>query len=305
MFNKRLIAVLLLSVLACQPVLSQTLPSCRSLASDADGDGYGWENDNSCIVTSTSLASPTFTNLETGNPVDLIRASWNPSDFVNTTDGVFCRRYEFDGARYRSIRTGYIPLYVFQPLSQMPPHHGNVVVTEGPTQTWTLENGIYFGPSDLAISPWVEIVYRQTPQGDRVRIWLTDETFSLCGTPNPYARLAPTGSPIQNNADTVSQTSSDSNNCDYSNATIYDGWGWDPVAGTSCEPIDASPTDNCDYSNAGVFDGWGWDATTGQSCEPILPTNDVTLDQDCDYTNGPANEGWGWNPVTRTSCSPL
>ena len=33
------------------------LPACSSAASDSDGDGYGWENDQSCVVTSSGTDS--------------------------------------------------------------------------------------------------------------------------------------------------------------------------------------------------------------------------------------------------------
>ena len=306
MFSIRFIAVFLLGVLAYQPVLSQTLPSCRALASDADGDGYGWENDNSCVITATSLAKPTFTNLETGNPVDLIRARWNPSDFVFSDDGdgvtVACTVRQFDGTSYRTPRTSGSSIgYRFEPLSSTTPYNGNAIVFGSPhvTRTWTLDNGIYYGPSDLSTSPWLEIIdidhsaYGGTATANAVRVWFTDNQYTECLTPNPFAGIAPTGS------------SAGEVNCDYSNASIYDGWGWDPVAGTSCEPIDAGPTDNCDYSNAGMFDGWGWNATTGQSCKPVGAPYDISEDPNCDYTNAPVNQGWGWNPITGRSCPPL
>lgn len=302
MFIIRFIAVFLLGVLAYQPVLSQTLPSCRSLASDVDGDGYGWENDSSCVITSTSLAKPTFTNLETGKPVDLIRARWNPSDFGY----VVCEVRQFDGTSYRipTPRTSGLSIgYDFEPLPGTAPYNGNVIVfgTPNVTRTWTLDNGIYYGPSDLSTSPWLEIIdidrsaYGATTTANAVRVWLTDTQYTECFTPNPYARFAPTGS----------ATDDGEGNCDYSNASIYDGWGWNPVAGTSCEPVNAGPTDNCDYSNAGMFDGWGWDATTGQSCKPVGAPYDISEDPNCDYTNAPINQDWGWNPITGRSCPPL
>lgn len=285
--------------MACQPALSQTLPSCRSLASDADGDGYGWENDSSCIITSTSLEKPTFTNLATGNPVELIRARWNPSDFDSLGGGttVACGVRQFDGASYRAVSTTG---YRFDPLSGTAPYHGNAIVfsPQQLTRTWTLDNGIYFGPTALSTSPWLEIIDLGPRTANAVRVWLTDNQYTLCRSVNPNRRFVPTGSA---NDDNVTGES----NCDYSNASIYDGWGWDPVAGISCEPIDAGPTDNCDYSDAGMFDGWGWDATTGQSCEPIGTPSDTSEDPNCDYTNAAANQYWGWNPVTGMSCPPL
>ncbi len=34
--------------------VTASLPSCRSTASDSDGDGFGWENNNTCLVTSNT-----------------------------------------------------------------------------------------------------------------------------------------------------------------------------------------------------------------------------------------------------------
>ena len=34
------------------------LPACQSATSDSDGDGYGWENNASCLVTTTSASQP-------------------------------------------------------------------------------------------------------------------------------------------------------------------------------------------------------------------------------------------------------
>jgi len=51
------------------------------------------------------------------------------------------------------------------------------------------------------------------------------------------------------------------NGCDYSDALRNNGWGWDPISGTSCPP-------RCDYSNANLNNGWGWDPYTGMSCPP-------------------------------------
>jgi hypothetical protein len=95
-------------------------------------------------------------------------------------------------------------------------------------------------------------------------------------------------------------------NCDYSNAAQFDGWGWDPVAGQSC-----APQDNCDYSNAAISGGWGWNPVAAESCPPLntplttpLTTGSVPAGA-CDYSNAAAYDGWGWNAVTRESCPPL
>lgn len=36
------------------PSFAQNIPNCTSPSSDSDGDGYGWENNESCVVVSTT-----------------------------------------------------------------------------------------------------------------------------------------------------------------------------------------------------------------------------------------------------------
>lgn len=304
----RLKTLLVFLVLLSGPALSQSLPSCRALASDADGDGYGWENDASCVVTGTSLSSPQFTNLETGESVDLVRAQWDAGDIAGKS--VVCADYHFDGESY--LYEGGVG-YLFRPLSSTAPYNGNVIIGFGQfatTQTWTIDNGIYYGPSGLSSSPWVEIIDHERFNGsaidtqDAVRVWYSNERFLSCFTPNPATTFVPSRVSNQSNA-SDSATPAGNDGCDYSNAAIYDGWGWNPDTGTSCEPVTVSSADNCDYSNATINDGWGWNARNGQSCAPLDSGDVPAVDQSCDYTRADSNQGWGWNPTTRSSCPPL
>ncbi len=108
--------------------------------------------------------------------------------------------------------------------------------------------------------------------------------------------------------------------CDYADAAVFGGWGWNSAAQESCPPLDsevaagayahdnsAAPTDiaaiGCDYSNAALSNGWGWNAVTMTSCAPIEtgPPIDVVDDEEtvgsglvCEDTDG---DGWGWNGV--------
>lgn len=139
---------------------------------------------------------------------------------------------------------------------------------------------------------------------------------------------------VETNDESPTTTLSPEPNCDYSNADISNGWGWNPVTRQSCAPVAAespvtteSPattapppiepipvveyiTDHCDYSNADASNGWGWNPVTRESCAPI--TENATEEQaaagnnsnDCNYTNADNFNGWGWNPVTRESCPP-
>lgn len=91
-------------------------------------------------------------------------------------------------------------------------------------------------------------------------------------------------------------------NCDYANADMFNGWGWDPVSRQSCaprRPIPVNP-DQCDYTDAQMFNGWGWNAVTATSCPPL----ENNQQNNCDYTNASGQGGWGWDPVLLQSCPP-
>lgn len=75
--------------------------------------------------------------------------------------------------------------------------------------------------------------------------------------------------------------------CDYSNAALYGGWGWNAITQTSCEPLE-DVTGSCDYSKAEAYNGWGWNSILQQSCPPETSTS-VCLD------TVPVGDGWGWN----------
>ena len=108
----------------------------------------------------------------------------------------------------------------------------------------------------------------------------------------------------------VAQAQTD--NCNYDDAAMFDGWGWDPVAGQSCAPIEENNTtpDACDYSSADLYDGWGWNPETRQSCPPLdtpatTPTTPTPSDSQCNYQDAAQNGGWGWNATDRVACPPL
>lgn len=47
---KRNLFVLAGTLFVAQYSIAGTLPICESASSDTDGDGYGWEREQSCIV---------------------------------------------------------------------------------------------------------------------------------------------------------------------------------------------------------------------------------------------------------------
>ena len=117
--------------------------------------------------------------------------------------------------------------------------------------------------------------------------------------------------------------------CDYSDADLFAGWGWNSVTQESCPPIGVADdnsdnnnggtsdvlTDSCDYSDAASHGGWGWNPVTRESCPPqnqSVPvdsgptqTQPGPIDMGCSYADAASHGGWGWNPVTLESCPPL
>lgn len=57
MVGLRIVAVLIFGFLLVNSALGQALPSCNSISSDEDGDGFGWENNASCVVTNCDYSN--------------------------------------------------------------------------------------------------------------------------------------------------------------------------------------------------------------------------------------------------------
>lgn len=90
--------------------------------------------------------------------------------------------------------------------------------------------------------------------------------------------------------------------CSYVDAAIYDGWGWNAIAGVSCPPVNNDPVvDNNEslYDDVACIDtdgdGWGWqkpDNAPGRSCVVAEASNDSVYDGvACIDIDG---DGWGW-----------
>lgn len=105
------------------------------------------------------------------------------------------------------------------------------------------------------------------------------------------------------------------NSCNYDDAELYSGWGWDPINAVSCPPLNGSaelePTlvpepvaDKCDYSNAAINSGWGWNTARAEACPPLVGTVGKPDADGCDYSGADNNQGWGWNAALKESCPP-
>ena len=255
------ITTLTVLLLATQIVNAQTGIVCSSVATDPDGDGYGWENNQSCRVTTGSDSAPQFINLETGQPAALIRAFWNPEDFESSR--IVCEEFYFNGSDYTRLHV--TSSFTFSALSRVAPFDGTVERTDPFDQLpddsypWSLNNGVYTGPTRLGETPWLEVLEREFVAGFSpplftpfVRVWASDSSYSQCRPVNPNASFIPTG---------MAQTTE----------TPFDG---------TC--IDTDP----------MGDGWGWDGTA--SCRI---DDGPSVISDCVDTV-PLNDGWGWNGVT-------
>jgi len=159
----------------------------------------------------------------------------------------------------------------------------NLINIEDNFREWSVVDGqITEGPEFLTHN-YVEVL-GSNANTDSFRYWTDDERFYECET--PIGALVITGA-----------NSSSLIDCDYRNAALYNGWGWNPVIGQSCPPLENKPASNCDYINADVYNGWGWDPVARMSCAPqetdslTEVSNETT---DCVDSDG---DGWGWDGI--------
>jgi len=266
---------------------TDNLPVCSLAESDSDGDGYGWENEASCISPVVPTTQPQFTNPITGEPAVLTRAYWDASDFHTplACNEVGPRNPTIDEVDYLVYHTPANPDTVGV---------RNLKLGEEFVADWSVINGVYSGPVD--IGQWIEFYQ----VGDDVSLLLDDPTqrqgiisyirddprhnYTLCYTIVPTVILQPTGTP---------QSTGQCLDLD------GDGYGWDGTA--TCVLSDSAPIidGNCDYSNASLYGGWGWDPIANQSCAPLDTNNNSQSASQCVDSDG---DGWGWNGTT--SCIP-
>lgn len=164
--NRRTLKVLLaLLCVFTKPLWAQEeIPACSHQYSDADGDGFGWENSASCIITIDSEPPPTYINEETGLEVELVRPNWDGnSDFVNRV--IECQLYLFDDANQRYIPDpdDYVARsslhFEHLPLPSSEPYQGHVFpnVPTNSFSYWTISDGLYNG-SNLLNDPYIELI---------------------------------------------------------------------------------------------------------------------------------------------------
>ena len=182
--------------------LAQLDPVCRQVAADPDGDGFGWQDNGSCIVTQESEPAPEFTNLETREFINLTRAYWNaPVDIYNKTISCVAHRFSSDTGTYvadndPSRETHYTFHYTHLPLTTSAPYTGSLrsehIVSPGPDNdsfetyynetfvTWSMDNGIYTGGAPFTESPYVEIVMVPSTNRKAIKTWRGNGEFVQC-----------------------------------------------------------------------------------------------------------------------------
>ncbi len=97
MIKKVLSAALLCGFGVAGSPVAQELPICTHQYHDADGDGFGWQNEATCLITSSSEPPPDYTNKSTGEPVTLTRPYWDGNtDIANRS--IRCDRYDYQQA---------------------------------------------------------------------------------------------------------------------------------------------------------------------------------------------------------------
>ena len=203
----------------CSPfVYAQSTRVCEQQAADADGDGFGWEFDfengrwDSCAITSESAPPPSYQNRETGEPVTLVRAYWDPNTDIANRD-IRCENYWFDDnsgiyeetpERTFAINSPILGSYnlMHQPLFTERPYINSATgyydffsgQPERYIPLWGVENGIYQGVAPMAQSPYVEIVGVNGGDNNAIRVWSEDSIYNLCYDTSGDA-FVPTGSP--------------------------------------------------------------------------------------------------------------
>jgi len=82
-------------LLACS--YAQAGEICITAESDPDGDGFGWEQESTCLVTEASSRVPEFFDPRTGEKRNIQRLSWVRSDFAGKSFSD-CQGYLVDPA---------------------------------------------------------------------------------------------------------------------------------------------------------------------------------------------------------------
>ncbi len=203
LIQKSLVVALLYGFISPGNSVAQEIPICTHQYHDADEDGFGWQNEASCLITSDSEPPPVFTNKSTGEPVTLVRPYWDGNtDIANRT--IRCDRYDYqqtigeylrpvDEAVFNTLPDIILTHQSISTLRKYTPfvasdqdqeyygwyalnREGVQLLDDASLQTfamplWRTNDGLYESP-ELLQAPYIEIV---NPQGVKaIRIWFNE-----------------------------------------------------------------------------------------------------------------------------------
>jgi len=180
------------------------------LCIDPDGDGFGFNGEGSCRTNveafETDEERPSFTNVQTGIPVNLVQAFWNPADFAG--QAIECvpnfwnheiSSYEKNTASFRRFQhrldegqtsRGTVQVASFASSSEED-ELGGTSIEEF---EWSIENGRYIGPAPMARSRYIQIVDEGGGRVNATRSWTGDISFDLCSSfPDSSGLFVPSG----------------------------------------------------------------------------------------------------------------
>ncbi len=246
----RLPVLLLLAL----PTVSMAAPVCDFASSDTDGDGWGWENDQTCMI---AVSSP-----------------------ADTTGGCDYSFAEQNGGWGWNIATE----------SSCPPVADKIgTAADAPDTSASCD---YSDATNHGGWGWNGATGSSCPPLDAPAIIASDAPAVSTGCDYSGAHqqggwgwnaVTNTSCPPLNHSTTDSIDTSPATGCDYSTADQHGGWGWNAGTGSSCAPLAAQAVEaaiepqasgSCDYSDAAAHGGWGWNAATASSCAPLSASVD-------------------------------
>ncbi len=240
-------------------------PACLSSSSDADGDGWGYENDTSCQVTPGTSYTRSIYDPVLEAEIALERQQWEWSDFVDKT--ISCNSY---GADRSTNPKQWIANEDEAPTTAFFGSDGSWSSSSGTTRTWRLENGLivpnypipYAQDSDAIFSPYAVIdnnsivLYTQNHHDYHSRVGTNLPGNTRFG--KTVCDVAPTGGATPPIVNVCIDTDGD-------------GWGWDgadscQIPASESNPPITLPTSACIDTDG---DGWGWDGSAPCEIESL------------------------------------
>jgi len=307
------VAIIVFFNFAVNQAAAQSLSNCISSDSDIDGDGYGWEDGQSCTVVTDQPGQ----SVEQLNYCYVVSPSDNDLPYCSNIDQVSdplpdlvdCEDPDGDGWGWNDLIINRLPgIGTCQALPNLVRNGSFDNGSEG-WNTYLHPDSVY-GTDSLA--PFASnftflassVPWSSTPITKASFEWrragtqwwhsqLFTDPISLEG--GRTYRLSFTA------GENFTRTGGAVGSVVVENGTDFTGLSIDSVRLVALntgadQQVVAS---NCDYTNASLYGGWGWDAVARESCAPqgsmaVQPNQSQCIDPDGD--------GWGWDGVA--SCIP-